>query len=103
MNYQKNQPPTKSDWQKLPLLIQLYVVIRVFFDVDIPSLRPIQLVIPATVAQIVAFILAALLPGKFFIIFLTGLFIVIGVFMFPMLRQPQKQTAHWVKGDADQT
>lgn len=65
----------------------------------IPSLRPIHLAIPSTLALISTLIIAAYTPLKFLLIFSTGLFIVLAIVMFPMLRQPPKPTAHWVRAD----
>lgn len=66
---------------------------------SIPKLRPMQLALPATLTLIITFIISAYSPFKFILIFSTGLFIVLAVFMFPMLRQPPKPTAHWIKAD----
>jgi len=66
---------------------------------SIPKLRPIHLALPATLALITTIIIAAYTPLKFLLIFSTGLFIVLAIVMFPMLRQPPKPTAHWVKAD----
>lgn len=65
----------------------------------IPKLRPVHLALPATLALITTLIIAAYTPLKFLTIFFTGLFIVLAVFMFPMLRQPPKPSAHWIKGN----
>lgn len=65
----------------------------------IPKLRPNHLAIPATLSIILTITFAAYTPMKFLFIFSTGLFIVLAIFMFPMLRQPPKPTAHWVKGN----
>lgn len=65
----------------------------------IPKLRPIHLILPATIALISILIIAAYTPLKFLFIFSTGLFIVLAIVMFPMLRQPSKPTAHWVKAN----
>lgn len=63
----------------------------------IPNLRPYHLAIPATLASIFTLVIAASSPLKFFVVFLTGLFIVLAIFMFPMLRQPSKPSAHWIR------
>lgn len=65
----------------------------------IPKLRPIHLALPATIALITTLIISAYTPYKFLLIFSTGLFIVLAIVMFPMLRQPPKPTAHWIRAD----
>lgn len=61
---------------------------------NIPKLRPVQLAIPSTLAMILTLTIAAFSPTKFFLVFFTGLFITLAIFMFPMLRQPSKPSAH---------
>lgn len=63
----------------------------------VPKLRPAHLAVPATLAIIFTLVIAASSPLKFFIIFFTGLFITLAVFMFPMLRQSPKPSAHWIR------
>lgn len=63
----------------------------------IPKLRPDHLAIPATLAIILTLVIAASSPLKFFLIFFTGLFITLAIIMLPMLRQPSKPSAHWIR------
>ena len=77
-------------------LLVLAVLLTIRAWRTIPKLRPMHLALPATLALITTIVIAAYTPLKFLLIFSTGLFIVLAVFMFPMLRQPAKQTAHWV-------
>lgn len=65
----------------------------------IPNLRPNQLAIPAALSLIITLIIAASSPGRFIVIFPTGLFIVMAIFMFPMLQKPPRPTAHWLKDE----
>jgi len=87
---------SSTDFRAL-LALGLLLYIRAWRS--IPKLRPIHLALPATLALITTIIIAAYTPLKFLLIFSTGLFIVLAITMFPMLRQPPKPTAHWVKAD----
>lgn len=80
-------------------LLVLVVLLSLRAWRTIPKLRPTHLAIPATLALITTLVIAAYTPLKFLFIFSTGLFIVLALVMFPMLRQPPKPTAHWVKAD----
>jgi hypothetical protein len=93
----KPNPPRSERWQKLPVLIQLYIAARVFFAVDLPRLGPRRILIPSAFAQITVFVYAALSPvDKFLPLFAVGNLIIIALAIFPMLVQPPKPTAHWV-------
>lgn len=63
----------------------------------IPSLRPTQLIIPATIAQVILLTASVLFSKNFIAINAIGNFIIVGIFLFPILRQPPKPTAHWLK------
>lgn len=63
----------------------------------IPSLKPVQLLIPATVVQVIILTASALFSNHFITVFAIGNFIVVGIFLFPILRQPPKPKAHWLK------
>lgn len=64
-------------------------------------LRPVQLLIPATLLQISAFILAAYHPKNFISIAALGNLIVVALALLPMTF-PRPIKAHWVKA-YDQT
>jgi hypothetical protein len=85
-----------KDASEFRALLVLIVLLSLRAWRAIPKLRPIHLAIPATLVLVTTLILAALSPSKYIITFSIGLFIVLAIFMFPMLRQPQKPTAHWV-------
>ncbi len=80
-------------------LLVLGVLLTIRAWRSIPKLRPMHLALPATLALITTLIIAAYTPLKFLLIFSTGLFIVLAIVMFPMLRQPPKPTAHWIKAN----
>lgn len=63
----------------------------------IPKLRPIHLILPATITQVVFLGIAVFNIHKLFFIYSIGIFVLIAVFMFPMLRQQSKPSAHWVR------
>lgn len=92
----KNAVVASSELKAL-LILGLLLCIRAWRT--IPHLRPRHLVMPASFAIITVFIIAALSPQKFMLIFSTGIFIVLAVAMFPMLHQQPKPTAHWVKAN----
>ncbi len=63
----------------------------------IPTLRPIQLLIPATMMQIAVLMIAAFFPHNFIVIFAVGNLLVVGIVLVPFLLLQPKPTVHWVK------
>jgi hypothetical protein len=62
----------------------------------IPHLRPQHLIIPATLLQIIVFIIAACFSQHFISTVAIGNIIVVGIALLPMTF-PQPLKAHWVK------
>lgn len=78
-------------------LFVLLVVLALRARRVIPTLRPMQLLIPATLMQIAVLMIAAFFPHNFILIFAVGNFIVVGIVLFPFLALQPKPSAHWVK------
>jgi len=65
----------------------------------IPTLRPQHLLVPASLLQMIVFVIAALNPHKFISIASIGFFIVVGFALIPSTFQRPKSTptVHWVQ------
>jgi hypothetical protein len=64
----------------------------------VPNLRPRHILLPSAFAQIAIFVYAALSPiEKFLPLFAVGNLVIIAIATLPMLVQPQKPSAHWVR------
>lgn len=66
----------------------------------IPTLRPHQILIPATISQITVFIISVFNIEQFIIINAIGNMLIVGIALFPSTFQKQKSAIHWVKSDA---
>lgn len=75
-------------------LFVLLVVMYLRARRAIPTLRPIQLLIPATMMQIAVLIFAAFFPNNFIVIFAVGNFIVVGIVLLPFLMYPKNSHIH---------
>lgn len=62
----------------------------------IPTLRPVQLLFPLSIAQITLFVITALDPQKFLYLFSAGSFVIAWFALLP-LYFPRPLKAHWVK------
>jgi hypothetical protein len=85
------QPLSKTD-----LYIVLWYVRLRWLRYKISLLRPQQIIIPATLLQIVVLILAALHPHNFIFIVSIGSFIVVALALLPMTL-PRPLKAHWIR------
>lgn len=63
----------------------------------IPHLHPIQILVPATLLQMIVFIVAALNRDNLFFILAIGNFIVVGLALFPMTLAKPKPSVDQVK------
>jgi hypothetical protein len=78
-------------------LIVWYVRAR-WLRYKISLLRPIQVLVPATLAQIMVFILAASFAiEKFILLTILGSLVVACLAMIPLMCQPSPAKAHWVR------
>lgn len=78
------------------VLFVLLIVLTLRAWRAIPTLRPIQLLLPATVSQISVFVIALMNMDKFIYVVVIGNLIILGIAIFPSIFQP-KLKAHWVK------
>ena len=79
---------------ELRAFLVLLVVIAMRARRAIPTLRPIQLLIPATLMQITVLMIAAFFPYNFIVIFAVGNFIVVGIVLIPFLMLQPKSNIH---------
>lgn len=78
-------------------LLVLLLVYAIHAKRIIPTLRPHQLILPATFMQIIVLTVAALNTDHFLFIFAIGNLTVVAIALLPFLMIPPKPTAHWVK------
>jgi hypothetical protein len=90
MNRRLQETVSKTTETRAVFVLLVVLVLRAWRT--IPSLRPIDLVFPATLAQILIFIVASLWPQQFIFILAIGNFIIVLFAMFPVMFQ-QRQTA----------
>ena len=79
---------------ELRAFLVLLVVIVMRARRAIPTLRPTQLLIPATLMQITVLMIAAFFPHNFIVIFAVGNFIVVGIVLIPVLTLQPKSNIH---------
>ena len=77
-------------------LIVLMVVLTLRAWRAIPHLRPVHLLIPLSISQILLFVFTALDPRTFFFMFPAGSFVIAWFAILP-LSFPKPVKAHWVK------
>lgn len=78
------------------LLVAVLVAILLKIKSALPTLQPHQILIPATIAQIIIFIYAALEPRTMLIVATLGNLIVVAIAIFPST-YPRPIRAHWVR------
>lgn len=77
-------------------LFVLLVVLSLRAWRSIPHLRPVHLLIPLSLAQIILFVITALHPHNFLYTFSAGCFF-IALFSLLPITVPRPLKAHWVK------
>lgn len=82
---------------ELRALFVLLVVYALKIYRIIPTLRPTQLLIPATISQIIIFMIAALRIENFISTIAIGNLIIVAIAIFPSTFQQPALKAHWVK------
>ena len=90
----KEQVEQASELRALFVLIVIYALRARRI---IPTLRPHQLLIPATILQIIIFIVAITTTENFILTIAVGNLIVVALAIYPSTFQQPKQPVHWVK------
>ena len=82
---------------EIRVLFVLLVVLGLRVWRIIPTLRPQHLLVPASLLQMIVFVIAALNPHKFIPIASIGFFVVVGFALIPSTFQRPRTTAHRIK------
>jgi len=85
-----------EDISDIRALLVLSVLLFLRFKRTIPTLRPRQIIIPATIAQIIIFTIAAFHPTTLLTVAAIGNLIVVAIAIYPST-YPHQIKAHWVR------